>query len=42
MLFQAVAIQPSDRWMCAMRKGVDMVVERVGNTAHMAADAKCG
>jgi hypothetical protein len=42
MLFQVAWIQPSDRWMCAMRKGVDMAVERIGDAAHMPADAKGG
>jgi len=40
MLFQVVAIQPSERWRCAMRKLADVAVEGIGDAAHVPVDAK--
>jgi hypothetical protein len=38
MLFQVVAIQPSERWTRA--ELVDMAVEGIGDAAHMPADTE--
>jgi hypothetical protein len=39
MLFQVVAIQPSQRWKCAMRNS-PMWPVKVDDAAHMPADAE--
>jgi hypothetical protein len=40
MLFQVVSIQLSDRWTLGEAELVDMAVERIGDAAHVASDAK--
>jgi hypothetical protein len=40
MLFQLVAIQPSERWVCAMRNSSIWPLKGIGDAAHMPSDAK--
>jgi hypothetical protein len=40
MLFQVVAIQPSERWTWEMRNSSIWAVEGIGDAAHMPPDAQ--